>query len=110
MPFSLGSRSARIAAAREHFGACKKPRLPLSVTKSPFELTAVYNDRHNYYLTTRKWVERFEQNRDEIRAKYGERAYRMFRLYLAGATVGLDHPSHLATAYRIFLEMPADTR
>jgi cyclopropane-fatty-acyl-phospholipid synthase len=49
------------------------PEFIEAVTKSPFELTAVYNDRHNYYLTTKKWVERFEQNRDEIRAKYGER-------------------------------------
>jgi cyclopropane-fatty-acyl-phospholipid synthase len=86
------------------------PEFVEAVTKSPFELTAVYNDRHNYYLTTKKWVERFEQNRDEIRARYGERLYRMFRLYLAGATVGLNHPSHLATAYRVFLELPADTR
>jgi cyclopropane-fatty-acyl-phospholipid synthase len=86
------------------------PEFVEAVTKSPFELTAVYNDRRNYYLTTKKWVERYEQNREEIRARYGERVYRMFRLYLAGAAVGLDHPSHLATAYRVFLELPADAR
>lgn len=84
------------------------PEFIEAVSKSPFELAAVYNDRRNYYLTTKKWVERFEENREEIRAKYGEHLYRMFRLYLAGATVGLDHPSHLATAYRVFLEMPTD--
>jgi len=32
----------------------------------------------------------------------------MFRLYLAGNPVMLDHPSHLTTAYRVFLELPKD--
>ena len=54
------------------------PEFVEAVTKSPFKLTAVYNDRRNYYLTPQRWVERFEQNREEIRAKYGERVYRMF--------------------------------
>jgi cyclopropane-fatty-acyl-phospholipid synthase len=84
------------------------PKFIEAVTKSPFELLAVHNDRRNYYLTARSWMERYEQNRDEIREKFGERTYRKFRLYLAGAAYTLNHPSHLATAYRVFLELPAE--
>jgi hypothetical protein len=32
----------------------------------------------------------------------------MFRMYLAGAAHMLDNPSHLTTAFRVFLELPAD--
>jgi hypothetical protein len=32
----------------------------------------------------------------------------MFRMYLAGAAHMLDHPSHLTTAFRVFLELPTD--
>jgi cyclopropane-fatty-acyl-phospholipid synthase len=84
------------------------PKFIEAVTKSPFELLAVHNDRRNYYLTAKGWMERYEQNRDEIREKFGEQAYRKFRLYLAGAAYTLNHPSHLATAYRVFLELPAE--
>ncbi|MFP5264153.1 MAG: class I SAM-dependent methyltransferase [Blastocatellia bacterium] len=83
------------------------PKFIEAVTKSRFELLAVYNDRRNYYLTAKSWMERYEQNRDEIREKFGERTYRKFRLYLAGAAYALNHPSHLATAYRVFLELAA---
>ena len=66
----------------------------------------MYNDRRNYYLTSKRWYERYEENRDEIRARFGERMFRLFRLYLAGNPVMLDDPSHFATAYRLFLERP----
>jgi cyclopropane-fatty-acyl-phospholipid synthase len=83
------------------------PKFTEAVTKSRFELLAVHNDRRNYYLTAKTWMERYEQNRDEIREKFGERTYRKFPLYLAGAAYTLNHPSHLATAYRVFLELAA---
>jgi cyclopropane-fatty-acyl-phospholipid synthase len=84
------------------------PKFIEAVTKSQFELLAVHNDRRNYFLTAKAWMEKYEQNRDAIREKFGERTYRMFRLYLAGAAFTLNHPSHLATAYRVFLELPID--
>jgi len=91
-------------------GTCRVylPKFVDAVTQSPFELDAIYNDRRNYYLTARHWYERLEANADEIRAAYGERRYRMFRMYLAGAAHMLDHPSHLTTAYRVFLSLPED--
>jgi cyclopropane-fatty-acyl-phospholipid synthase len=86
------------------------PKFIEAVTRSPFEITALYNDRRNYYLTAQHWFENFERNQQAMRARYGERMYRMFRLYLAGVPVMLDHPAHLTTAYRVFLELPADHR
>ena len=84
------------------------PKFVEAVTRSPFELTAIHNDRRNYYLTCKTWFERYEANAEAVRHKHGERTYRMFRLYLAGAAAMLDDPSHLTTAYRVFLELPAD--
>lgn len=84
------------------------PKFVEAVTQSPFELEAIHNDRRNYYLTAKNWYQRFEENADKVRETYGERTYRMFRMYLAGAAHMLDHPSHLTTAYRVFLELPAD--
>jgi cyclopropane-fatty-acyl-phospholipid synthase len=86
------------------------PKFIEAITRSPFEITALYNDRRNYYLTAQHWFENFERNQQAVRARYGERMYRMFRLYLAGVPVMLNHPAHLTTAYRVFLELPADHR
>jgi cyclopropane-fatty-acyl-phospholipid synthase len=86
------------------------PKFVEAVTQSPFELLSVHNDRRNYYLTARSWYERYEESAEEVRRRYGERTYRMFRMYLAGAAHMLDDPSHLTTAFRVFLELPGDHR
>ena len=84
------------------------PKFVEAVTGSPFELMSVHNDRRNYYLTAKRWYERYEESAGEVRRRYGERTYRMFRMYLAGAAYMLDDPSHLTTAFRVFLELPED--
>jgi cyclopropane-fatty-acyl-phospholipid synthase len=86
------------------------PKFIEAVTRSPFELLSVANDRRNYYLTAKSWYERYEESAEEVRRRHGERTYRMFRMYLAGAADMLDDPSHLTTAFRVFLELPADHR
>jgi cyclopropane fatty-acyl-phospholipid synthase-like methyltransferase len=108
-PSPGGERTAFISQHIYQGGTSRvyMPKFTEAVTKSRFELLAVHNDRRNYYLTAKTWMERYEQNRDEIREKFGERTYRKFRLYLAGAAYTLNHPSHLATAYRVFLELAA---
>ena len=68
------------------------------------------NDRRNYHLTAQHWFDNFERNRTAIRERFGERAYRMYRLYLAGMPQMLDCETHLTTAYRVMLELPADAR
>ena len=44
-----------------------------------FEIIAVHNDRHSYYLTTRAWAQRLEAARDVVVEKFGARAFRSFR-------------------------------
>jgi len=84
------------------------PKFMDAVTRSRFELLAAHNDRRNYYLTCKHWYENFERNQARIRGQFGERNYRLFQLYLAGCPIMLDHPTHLTTAYRVFLELPDD--
>jgi cyclopropane-fatty-acyl-phospholipid synthase len=50
------------------------------VAKSPFEVKAVHNDRHSYYLTCKAWAEKLESAKEEIIERWGEMIYRRFRL------------------------------
>ncbi|HMG34926.1 MAG TPA: class I SAM-dependent methyltransferase [Blastocatellia bacterium] len=77
-----------------------------AVASSPFELIYARNDRQNYLLTTRHWAENLERHRDEVIARWGERLYRRFRLYLWGCVHSFS--SDDVTAYRLLLELPAD--
>lgn len=75
-----------------------------AVARTPMEVLAVHNDRHNYFLTCTAWAEKLEAARDEIASRWGETLYRRFRLYLWGSahaflTRGMD-------AYRVVLERP----
>jgi len=79
-----------------------------AVAKTPFELIDVRNDRHNYLLTTRRWAENLDRHRDEIVARWGERLYRRFRLYLWGCVHAFSTDD--VTAYRLLLELPADVQ
>jgi len=75
-----------------------------AVGNTPFELLSVRNDRHNYLLTTRHWAENLDKHRDEIIARWGERLYRRFRLYLWGCVHAFSTDD--VTAYRLLLELP----
>ena len=77
-----------------------------AVAKTPFELIEVHNDRRNYLLTTRHWAENLDRHRDEIVARWGERLYRRFRLYLWGCVHSFSTDD--VTAYRLLLELPRD--
>ena len=75
-----------------------------AVARTPMEVLAVHNDRHNYFLTCTAWAKKLEAARDEIVSRWGETLYRRFRLYLWGSahaflTRGMD-------AYRVVLERP----
>jgi cyclopropane-fatty-acyl-phospholipid synthase len=79
-----------------------------AVAKTPFELVYARNDRRNYLLTTKHWAENLDRNRDEIVARWGERLYRRFRLYLWGCVHSFSTDD--VTAYRLLLELPADVQ
>lgn len=79
-----------------------------AVEKTPFELVYARNDRRNYLITTKRWAENLDRYRDEIVARWGERLYRRFRLYLWGCVHSFSTDD--VTAYRLLLELPADTQ
>ncbi len=78
-----------------------------AVAKSPMEVLAVHNDRHNYFLTCKAWAENLEAAREDIVARWGETLYRRFRLYLWGSAQAFL--SCGAEAFRVVLERPPET-
>lgn len=74
------------------------------VARSPFQLLGVWDDRHNYHLTTKIWGERLDQHREEIERRWGRQLYRIFRLYLWGSAEGFK--SGMIDAYRVVLGLP----
>jgi cyclopropane-fatty-acyl-phospholipid synthase len=79
-----------------------------AVAETPFELIYASNDRRNYLLTTKRWAENLDRRRDEIVARWGERLYRRFRLYLWGCVHSFSTDD--VSAYRLLLELPANDR
>lgn len=77
------------------------------VGRTPFEVLYVYNDRHNYLLTTRHWAQNLDRSRDEVVRRWGEHVYRRFRIYLWGCV----HYFGIGTisAYRLLLQLPAQS-
>lgn len=74
-----------------------------AVSKSPFEVETVLNDRHNYYLTTKAWAERLDSHREEIENRWGLAQYRRFQLYLWACVDGFTRDS--IQAYRVVLKL-----
>lgn len=77
-----------------------------AVSGSELDLVRVTDDRHNYYLTARRWAERLDAAREAVVARYGERQYRRFRLYLWGCAHGFA--TRDLGAYHWVLEKPGD--
>jgi len=78
------------------------------VAASPFELTRLEDDRHNYYLTCLRWAQRLDAARDTVVERWGESLYRRFRLFLWGSAASFD--VGLVQAYRWVLRMPPPER
>ena len=91
------------------FRAVYMPQFIDAIRKSPFEIVALYNDRRNYYLWSKKGLERWVQKKEDVIKQTSEALWRTFRLLLAGVANGMSSPSHLLSAYRMILELPEDT-
>lgn len=78
------------------------------VAASPFELTRLEDDRHNYYLTCLRWAQRLDAARDTVVERWGESLFRRFRLFLWGSAASFD--VGLVQAYRWVLRMPPPER
>jgi len=85
------------------------PELVEAIRESPFELSLVTNDRRNYHVWCEMLLRRWEKNRALVEAEHGARLWRTFALLLAGTSAMMDFRSHAVTAYRVVLELPADT-
>jgi cyclopropane-fatty-acyl-phospholipid synthase len=59
-----------------------------------FEVRDVENLREHYVHTLEGWVRKLEANRDAVRKLVGEVSYRIFRIYMAGATLGFRHGTY----------------
>ena len=66
-----------------------------------FEVELIRNDRLNYFLTTKKWGERLEANREAVVKAGGEAGYRKFRLLIWACAAMFDLRE--LTAYRVVL-------
>lgn len=64
--------------------------LPLqeAATLAGFEVRDLENIRESYILTLENLVKRLEANHDAVVKIVGESSYRVFRIYMAGATLG----------------------
>jgi cyclopropane-fatty-acyl-phospholipid synthase len=58
--------------------------------RAGFQIVGVEDLRPHYARTTRHWVERLEANAERARALVGERTYRTFLAYLAGASIAFE--------------------
>ena len=75
------------------------------VARTPFEVVVIKNDRHNYYLSCKKWAENLEAKRDEVIARWGKHLYRRFVLYLWSAANSFE--TGTLSAHHMILQLPA---
>jgi cyclopropane-fatty-acyl-phospholipid synthase len=59
-----------------------------------FEIRDVENLREHYVHTLESWVRRLEAKREEAVKLVGEVFYRVFRIYMAGATLGFKYGTY----------------
>ena len=81
------------------------PEYMAEVARTPFEVVLVKNDRHNYFLTCKKWAENLEAVRDEVVARWGRHLYRRFHLYLWAAANSFA--TGTLSAHRMILQLPS---
>lgn len=81
-----------------------------AVGESPLELCFVHNDRISYMLTARHWAEKLDRNRATIAARWGEGAYRKYRLYLWGCVHCFATDDMTAYHWMLQLRSGSDSR
>ncbi|HYC89960.1 MAG TPA: class I SAM-dependent methyltransferase [Thermoanaerobaculia bacterium] len=75
------------------------------VARTPFEVVVIKNDRHNYFLSCKKWAENLEAHRDEVVARWGTHLYRRFVLYLWAAANSFE--TGTLSAHHMILQLPS---
>ncbi|KAJ5660826.1 uncharacterized protein N7484_000198 [Penicillium longicatenatum] len=72
-----------------------------------FEVREVVNETKDYELTMLEWAKRLDQARDEVIAGWGEKTYRVFRMFLWGGTHAFK--TNTLQAYHLVAEKTAST-
>jgi cyclopropane-fatty-acyl-phospholipid synthase len=75
-----------------------------AVSRTPLQLRAVFDDRHSYFLTFKQWAKNFEAHQESVIARFGQRHYRRFHLYLWGSTYSFL--TDRLQCYRLALQQP----
>ena len=75
------------------------------VARTPFEVVVIKNDRHNYFLSCKKWAENLEAKRDEVIARWGKHLFRRFVLYLWSAANSFENGT--LSAHHMILQLPS---
>ncbi|MBV8369212.1 MAG: class I SAM-dependent methyltransferase [Candidatus Eremiobacteraeota bacterium] len=70
------------------------------------DIIETVNETHDYSLTMRHWAQNLEAKKDFIVSKWGERTYRLWRIYLWTGSYGFHVDS--IQAYHIVAEKRAD--
>src|SRR5713226_3086895 len=82
------------------------PELFAAANRTALEPVALHNDRHSYYLTLQAWARNLEAAHEELAARFGERVYRLFQIYLwAGARL---HRDGGLESYRVLFQKARD--
>ncbi len=79
------------------------PELISAANNGPYEVLEIRNDRHSYFLTLSAWAKKLEKNSEQLIQKFGERTYRLFRLYMWATAFTLGQNGALQS-YRIVLQ------
>ncbi len=74
-----------------------------ATNRVPFEIIAIHNDRHSYFLTAKAWAERLDAAREKLAKTFGEKAVRSFQLYLWSVANCLYRDADLES-YRVVLK------
>ena len=78
-------------------------KLIAATNQVPFEIIAIHNDRHSYFLTAKAWAERLDAARAELARKFGDKVVRSFQLYLWSVANCLYRDADLES-YRVVLK------
>jgi cyclopropane-fatty-acyl-phospholipid synthase len=82
------------------------PELLAAANRTALEPITLHNDRHSYFLTLQAWARNLEAAHEELAARFGERVYRLFQIYLwAGAHL---HRVGGLESYRVLFQKSRD--
>lgn len=75
-----------------------------AIEETSLEVIEFVNDRHNYFLTCKKWAENLQAVQNQVKERWGELLYRRFLLYLWASAHSFSRGT--LCAHHMILEKP----